>query len=269
LALPRIMGIYIGGNAFGGMAGRFIAGIVSEYFGWRWATATLAAIAVVMAFEFWRCLPPSRHFQRTRHSPRGFFHGLLRDAWRHGRDQGMRWLFALGFLLMGCFVSLYNYLTYRLLEAPFRLSQSMVGTIFLLYLLGVAASTLAGRLTARLGRRNVLLGMTLIMSAGLALTTFATLALVICGIGLFTFGFFGAHSTASSWVAHRALRARALASALYLCSYYLGSSLVGSFSGLMWHRGGWHGVAGILGLLLLVCLGVAWRLRVIARREEG
>jgi YNFM family putative membrane transporter len=29
------MGIYIGGNALGGMAGRFIAGIVSGHFGWR------------------------------------------------------------------------------------------------------------------------------------------------------------------------------------------------------------------------------------------
>ena len=268
LSLARIMGIYIAGNALGGMSGRFITGIVADHFGWRWAVATLAVIGLLMAFEFWRSLPPSRHFRKAPHSSQSLFPALLRDARMHARDRGMRWLFALGFLLMGCFISLYNYLGYHLLEDPFRLSHSAVSAIFLLYLVGVLASTLAGRLVARFGRHNVLLGMTAIMGAGLMLTVFPSLSLVIPGVGLFTFGFFGAHATASSWVSHRAASARALASALYLCSYYLGGSLIGSFSGLMWAADGWYGVAGSLGILLLVCFGVAWRLHGISLREE-
>ncbi|MCL2831081.1 MAG: MFS transporter [Betaproteobacteria bacterium] len=268
-SLARTMGIYIAGNALGGMSGRFIAGVVADHFGWRWAVAVLALIGLFMAIEFWRSLPPSRHFRKSRHSSQTLLPLLLRDAWTHASDKGMRWLFASGFLLAGCFVSLYNYLGYHLLEDPFHLSHSLVGAIFLLYLVGVVASTLAGRLAGRLGRHNVLLGMAAIMGAGLILTVFSSLVFVIPGVGLFTFGFFGAHAIASGWVSHRPVRARALASALYLCSYYLGASLIGSFSGLMWAANGWYGVAATLGLLLLVCFVLAWRLRGFSLREKA
>jgi YNFM family putative membrane transporter len=55
---------------------------------------------------------------------------------------------ALAFVLMGCFVSLYNYIGYRLLAAPFSLRQSTVGLLAFLYLIGIFSSVWAGRLTA-------------------------------------------------------------------------------------------------------------------------
>ncbi|NTV10254.1 MAG: MFS transporter, partial [Zoogloea sp.] len=167
----------------------------------------------------------------------------------------------LGFLLMGCFVSLYNYLGYRLMEAPFSLSTGQIGAIFLLYLEGMVGSSSAGRLSEKFGRRNVPWLMIGMMLAGLLLTLSRLLPLVVCGVGLFTFGFFGAHATASSGVGRRAQHARALAAALYLSAYYLGSALVGGLSGLLWHVDGWSGVAAGLGMALLLCLGVSLRLR--------
>ncbi|VEB44480.1 Inner membrane transport protein ynfM [Chromobacterium violaceum] len=103
--------------------------------------------------------------------------------------------------------------------------------------------------------------MVAMMLAGLALTLADTLWLLVPGVALFTFGFFAAHSVASSWVGLRAREGRALASALYLTAYYLGSSVFGSMSGLMWGRGGWHGVASAVALALLVLLGISLWLR--------
>ncbi|HHJ4328409.1 TPA: MFS transporter, partial [Klebsiella pneumoniae] len=78
------------------------------------------------------------------------------------------------------------------------------------------------------------------------------------GILLFTFGFFAAHSLASSWVGRRALQARGQAAALYLFCYYLGSSLAGTAGGLFWQGLRWPGVslfiAGLLALALLISL---------------
>ncbi|WP_252977262.1 hypothetical protein [Pseudomonas oryzihabitans] len=95
---------------------------------------------------------------------------------------------------------------------------------------------------------------------GLLLTLFTPLWLVLPGMLLFTFGFFGAHSVASSWVGRRARQARGQASSLYLFSYYAGSSVAGTLGGVCWHLGGWTGVGLFIGALLLAALAVAVRL---------
>ena len=69
---------------------------------------------------------------------------------------------------------------------------------------------------------------------------------------------------ASSWVGRRATSNKALASALYLFFYYLGSSVVGSATGIMWGRGGWPGVVMVLGAALVLALMVALKLRNLA-----
>ena len=63
------------------------------------------------------------------------------------------------------------------------------------------------------------------------------LLLILAGIVAVTFGFFGGHSIASSWVGSRAVTAKAQASALYLFCYYLGSSAIGTLGGVFWTRG--------------------------------
>ena len=35
--LGLTMGLYVGGTAFGGMAGRVLSGIIAEYASWRWS----------------------------------------------------------------------------------------------------------------------------------------------------------------------------------------------------------------------------------------
>ena len=89
---------------------------------------------------------------------------------------------------------------------------------------------------------------------GDGLTLFDHLLLILAGIVAVTFGFFGGHSIASSWVGSRAVTAKAQASALYLFCYYLGSSAIGTLGGVFWTRWGWPGVTGLVSLLLLAAL---------------
>jgi YNFM family putative membrane transporter len=186
---------------------------------------------------------------------------LLHGLRGHFGDAGLPWLFALSFLLMGCFVSAYNIIGFRLLGAPFGLRQSVVGGISLLYLLGIFSSVWAGRRADRLGRRHVLWTVMGTMLAGLLLTLAHNLAVIVAGMAIYTFGFFASHSIASSWVGRRARTQQALASALYLCFYYLGSSLVGWLCGVLWEHGGWGGVVALLGVFLGVALLITLRLR--------
>jgi YNFM family putative membrane transporter len=103
-----------------------------------------------------------------------------------------------------------------------------------------------------------------VMLGGLLLTLFNHVLAIVVGMGLFTFGFFGAHSVTSSWVGRRARPPQALASAIYLFCYYLGSSVIGWAAGYLWEHGGWPGVVSMLGAILVIALLVAVRLRGLA-----
>ena len=98
------------------------------------------------------------------------------------RDPGLPWLFAEGFVLLGAFVTVYNYLGYRLLAPPYNLSQAVVGFICSVYLVGTFSSAWMGHLAGKLGRRKVLWTAFMLMLVGTALTLANPLWLVILGI---------------------------------------------------------------------------------------
>jgi MFS family permease len=103
---------------------------------------------------------------------------------------------------------------------PFGLPPALVGLVFLGYLAGSYASTAAGRLGDRVGRRRVLWAAVLVALAGAWVTLPDALPAALVGLLLVTVGFFGAHSLASSWVGRRSSSLRggapAVASSLYL-----------------------------------------------------
>jgi YNFM family putative membrane transporter len=179
------------------------------------------------------------------------------------RDMGLPMLFIVGFILMGSFVTLFNYVSYRFMAAPFSLSQTVVGLLSVVYLTGTYSSPRAGMMTVKYGRGVVLMGALSLMLVGLLATQFTTLFLVLPGLMLFAAGFFAAHSVASSWVGHRARRARGQASSLYLFFYYLGSSVAGTLGGVFWHNWGWMGVSAFVAVMLIGGLFLANNLRKI------
>jgi MFS transporter, YNFM family, putative membrane transport protein len=252
------MGLYVGGTAFGGMAGRVGIGVLTELTSWRAAVVTFGLIDLVVAIGFFALLPPSRNFVRRP----GFDARFHLAAWRgHLRHSGLPFLFLIGFLVMGAFVTVYNYAGFRLMAPPYGLNQAEVSLIFAVYIFGMAASSGAGALADRLGRGPVLIAGILVAAAGLGLTLLHTLSGVIGGIVLVTIGFFMSHSVASGWVGRMAAATKGHAASLYLLAYYLGSSLMGSAGGWFWTKGGWTAVSAFTGVLLMIALGAAMRLR--------
>ncbi|UUE47074.1 MFS transporter [Pectobacterium aroidearum] len=247
------MGLYISGNSIGGMSGRLVSGVLTDYFPWRVAIGTIGVLALIAAITFWRILPESRHFRPGSLRPKT----LLLNSKLHWRDAGLPLLFLQGFLLMGAFVTLFNYIGYRLLASPYLLSQAVVGLLSVVYLTGSYSSPKAGALTARYGRGPVLSISILLMLTGLGITALTPVFAIFGGMMLFTAGFFAAHSVASSWIGQRARRAKGQASSMYLFSYYLGSSLAGTLGGFFWHSFGWTGITVFLSALLLLALGVS------------
>jgi YNFM family putative membrane transporter len=250
------MGLYVGGTAVGGLSGRLLTGVLTDLFGWQPAVAAVGAVGLLAALIFWRSLPHSLHF----HARPMHLGALLQSFAEHLSDAGLRMLFFEGFLLMGAFVTIFNYLGFRLFAPPYSLSETAVGGVFAVYLVGTFSSAWVGDLAGRLGRRNVFWCMVVTMLAGLLITLLEPLALVIFGLAVFTFGFFAAHSVLSSWVGLRARHSKAQASSLYLFFYYLGSSTAGTAGGLFWKAHGWPGVTAFIAVLLVVALALGLRL---------
>lgn len=252
------MGLYIGGNGLGGMLGRLLTGLLTDLVSWRFAIGTIGVLGLIASVIVLRRLPSSRHFEAQPLQPRA----LIRSFVEHLRDARLVGLFAEGFLLMGSFVTTYNYISYRLLAPPYALSQSAVGLIFVVYLVGIFSSAWIGSLAGRLGRWRMLVITLALMLGGVLLTAMRPLAAVVSGIAVLTFGFFGAHSVASSLVGLRARHAKAQASSLYLFFYYVGSSVAGAVGGVFWSSDGWPGVVRFVCAMVVVGLAVAgalWR----------
>jgi MFS transporter, YNFM family, putative membrane transport protein len=257
-ALGGAMGRYIAGNTVGGLAGRLLPGFVTDLAGWRWGLAATGVASLLLTVAFWAVLPRARSFTPARAGG-----GALL---RHLADPGMRRLFLVGLVLMATFVTVYNYLGYRLISAPFGLPQTVVALVFVMYLAGTVSSPAAGSLADRIGRRPVLLGACLVTSAGLLLTLPDSLPVVAVGLMVLTTGFFAAHTVASGWVGRRAATGRAQASGLYLFAYYLGGSVGGSGGGLAYEHGRWAALVAYGLALLAVALPAAARVSAGERR---
>ncbi|PRS37927.1 MFS transporter [Bacillus sp. RJGP41] len=253
-SLGYVMGIYVSGSSIGGLAGRLIVGVLTDHFSWNIAIGSLGALSLIISLAFWWMLPPSQHAVRVRVSLSRIKTSLINNL----RNNRLVLLFGMAFLLMGSLVTVYNFVGIPLMGPPYHLSQTLIGFIFIIYLVGTFSSTWMGKLADQYGRSVVLLIGIAIMLMGALLTLLDPLLLKIMGLALFTFGFFGAHSIASSWVGSLADKSeKAQASALYLLFYYAGSSIVGASGGLFLMKFGWGGVISAVSILILLAAACA------------
>ncbi|AFM39387.1 arabinose efflux permease family protein [Desulfosporosinus acidiphilus SJ4] len=236
------MGLYVSGVSIGGMSGRIIIGVLTDFFNWRVALGTVGVLSVLASLLFAYLLPPSEHFQ-----PRPLeIKNLTISMINHLKDPSLLCLYGIAFFILGSFVTLYNYIGFQLMAPPYSLSQTIVGFIFVLYIVGTFSSTWMGRQADIHGRNKMLWIGLLLMALGAYLTLQSSLFIKILGIALLTFGFFGSHSIASSWVGRQALQDKAQASSLYLFFYYAGSSTGGTVGGTFWQTLGWGGVINLI-----------------------
>ncbi len=251
-------GSYIAGTTVGGLTGRVVSGWVAELAGWRWGVASVVLLCVVAAVLFLALVPAARGFVpgRFRSTPGP---SVRRRLWLNLRSPVQLALYAQGFLLMGAFVAVYNYLGFHLSEPPFSLPPVVITLLFLAYLAGTVSSPRAGALAVRHGRLPVLLACAVVMTGGVALMFVPATAAAVVGLVAFTAGFFGAHAVASGWTPVAAdPRARAQASSLYYLGYYAGSSVFGWALGLVFGAAGWGWFLGAVLAMCVVAMGLAF-----------
>ncbi|HBP42798.1 MAG: MFS transporter [Vreelandella alkaliphila] len=262
-ALLSAVGLYIGANSLGGISGRIVGGGAATLGGPSAAFLAVGIMTVIGCAVFWRLLPNSRAF-----TPKRFkFRQAAGDLLGHLSTPVLLAAYCLGGINFLIFINQYSYITFRLAGEPYQLAASSLGLIFLTYLGGTLGSTVSGRLAGRFSPASCMSVGILILMLGTAVTLANSLPLIIVGLTINAFGFFLAHSLASSWVGRYAQGARGSASALYLVFYYLGASIGGFWLEPFWRWAQWQGVAVGSWLLLCVTLIISIGLWRFERRE--
>ena len=261
--LPRAMGLYIAGNTLGGIAGRLIPTGLLDFTGWRGALLGSAAVSAIFAVLFVILLPKQENFRPKKLH----FKAEIRAMINHWRNLELGLLFLFAFLGMGAFVSMYNFITFRLIH-HFGLPVTLTGLVFLMYLAGTWSSARVGTIINKYGHSKTFVVSAVLYALGIVMTI-GPLPVLLAGMFIFTAGFFAAHSTASGWVGQAAATNRAEASSMYLLCYYAGSSAVGAASGLVFEATSWTGfIAFISCFTVAVILLGAWLLKSTSRVKE-
>lgn len=161
-------------------------------------------------------------------------------------------IYGIAFCAMGCFVCTYNFISYVLMNEPYNLSQTVIGFIFVLYLVGSVSSAIMGTLSDHYGHGIIIIISMIIQLAGIIITGFSPLIVKILGLAVFTYGFFGVHSNACAWAPQSCKNDKAQVSALYMLFYYAGASALGTVGGVFLTDYGWLGIVVFESIILIV-----------------
>lgn len=246
-----LAGLFIASTAMGGVLSRVLGGAVGDAFGWRAAFVASAIVSVAAGIALLRLLPPAQRFRAATGAREAF-----RASLRHWQNPDLRRLYLVGFAIFFSFLGLFNALPYHLAGEPYGLAAGAIGLVYVVYIVGVASSTMTRRWLAWAGApRGLALALAFTAVAHLATTAAPLAALLMALAGLCGVHFL-AQSSASGLVTTRATIARAGATSNYLFAYYLGGSIGSLVSVALMRSVGWSAVA-IVDALILVLAAVA------------
>lgn len=251
-----VIGIYVSANSLGGLSGRLLISTLTDFFSWRVGVGVAGTMYLLIAIAFWFGLPNSTKKMVKQDSSEKILDGFKKVL----KNKEVMSIYAIAFAIMGSFICIYNYISYVFIAPPYNLSQTVVGMIFMMYLLGAVSSTVMGGLSDRYGSGKILCLGCLLMLLGTIITIAASLVLKIIGLALFTFGFFGSHSTACGWAGKIAKGDKARVSSMYMLFYYIGASVIGTVGGMFLSAYGWNGIVLFVGMIMIGALVLAVRL---------
>src|SRR5476651_1058127 len=212
-------GIYSSGSSLGGFSGRLVTGILADLISWRAGFDALAAMTLAGAITVAFLLPPERKFVRSE--------GLLasgRQMLAHFRNGQLLATFAVGFGVLFCFICTFTYVSFHLAGAPYNLSASWLGAMFVVYLTGSVLTPWTGWAVGRFGRRRFMVRVVALWVVGIALTLAPSLPLIILGLAIGAGCGLICQAISTGYVTTTAKAGRSSAVGLYVTCFYGGGS---------------------------------------------
>jgi MFS transporter, YNFM family, putative membrane transport protein len=248
--VPGVAGIYIAGSSLGGFCGRFIPGVLHDLIGWRGGFLALAALSLAGALILAWLLPREKSFVRSED-----LGASVRQMLRHLKNPQLLATYAIGFGVLFNFIAVFTYVSFHLAAPPYDFSSTVLGAIFVTYLVGTIIAPMTGWMVARLGRRWFILTVIAAWAAGALLMLAPPVAAIVAGLILCAACGMLCQTIATGYVTAIAKDGRSSAVGLYVTSFYVGGSMGALLPGLAWNAGGWPAcIAMVVAMLAAMAL---------------
>ncbi|MBU1249433.1 MAG: MFS transporter, partial [Proteobacteria bacterium] len=243
--IRRVMALYITATIFGGFFGRFSSGLLAWAWGWQapfFMLALLSALACLLLAMQGVTGPAS--FERPDFS---------RVAAALRQPELLR-VYLMIFCCFFTFTAALNFLPFRLNELERGASELRTGSMYLGYLVGIAAALLSTRMAERFGEAVTLRAGILLFACSVAACALPSGDGLLLALFPFCAGFFLVQSLGPGVVNARVEGKRGVVNGLYIAFYYGGGTLGSIAPGFIYHSFGWGAFIAVLVGVLLVAL---------------
>jgi MFS transporter, YNFM family, putative membrane transport protein len=257
------MSLYVSATVLGGFLGRVIPGYAATHRiigsidpSWRLGFLVIGACNLLFGAVIARWLPRD-------HNPALSVSRADGGVLRHLRNPRLVATYAVGFNVLFSLVAVFTYITFHLAAPPYLLTPAQLSSLFVVYLVGLIVTPLAGIGIGRAGSRPVLIVAVIASMIGVSMTLLHSLPLILIGLVLCSSGVFVCQSASTSYIQTAAAPGgRASAAGLYVTCYYAGGSIGGVLPGFLWRYGGWAACVALVVTVQAVTIAVAsfgWR----------
>ena len=169
--------------------------------------------------------------------------------------------YAIGFGVLFNFIATFTYVSFHLAAPPYLFSPTLLGALFLTYLVSSPIVPWVGRAIALFGRRPFVLGMIALWVVGALLLLAPPVAVIILGLTLCAVCGMVCQAVSTGYVTLAAKEGRSSAVGLYASVYYIGGSAGAFFTGLSWASAGWAGCVAVIvavQAVMVLIVAIAW-----------
>lgn len=242
--LNVVMGSYVSATVVGGLGGRLLGGWIHEPLHWRYAFLSASVFVIVSALLAIYTLPKASKEPHSNKQSVGY--SSILKQWPMLR---IFFTAASGFFV---FSSIFNYLPFRLHNAPFQLTTTQTTSLYLVYVMGIFMAPIAGKISNRYGHGTTMLSGVSILAGSLLLLLTPYVITVFIGLLATCSGFFALHAAAVGSLNQKVTSGQGQANALYVLFYYLGGWIGITVSGMVFQAFGWTMVMVLCLLILLI-----------------
>jgi YNFM family putative membrane transporter len=239
------MGIYMAATGFGAVIGRLLAGWITYLYSWQEAFGFFAFLLLVALLAMAWGLP------RTKLDKNSKVKVKIKALQGYLVDGQILSILLIPMVVFFTFMAVTTFVTYHLVETPFLLNASQLGNLFLILLLAVLVSPLAGRYSDKIGRVKILYFGLFSLIIGVLLTLSGSLFWIVVGVGFVTIGMFTVQSVTPTYLGDIIPNDKGTIAVLYQSFFYLGGALGTLVPAWAWEYGSYEGVV-ILCLILIV-----------------
>lgn len=237
---------YVAATILGGFLGRFLSGVSTDLFGWRYFFFFLGILLLINSFSLGTM---------TRDVKLNYARPSLKEVGTLLKDRSFFWLYVSIFCLFFVFAAMMNVLPFELKQLSPRGGETGVGLLYLGYSMGVLVSLNSRKIVKWCGSTvNGIAAGVIVFGIGCASFWVQNYLVMFAAMFVFCAGLFAAHSLLSGAVNRLAKENKAIANGLYISFYYTGGTLGSILPAAIYHKFGWH----LFLLQLLVAIVIAF-----------